>query len=131
MKKFFCETVESGRQTGPDRLDYVSKRGDRFGLFLLQRPPMRKGLIVLASDGSHWEAMKLPPPAFEHVSVSIIDRCPSWEEMCWVKSLFFEEEETVIEYHPPRSVYVDHHRFTLHLWRPIGIDIPLPPSECV
>lgn len=34
-------------------------------------------------------------------------------------------------YHPPASQYIDVHKHCLHLWRPIGIEIPMPPLELV
>ena len=37
--------------------------------------------------------------------------------MCFVKDLFWDETETVIQFHPPRSEYVNNHNFCLHLWR--------------
>ena len=63
-----------------------------------------------------------------HVSVSAKDRCPTWGEMCWVKDQFWGPEECVIQYHPPRSRYVNAHPFCLHLWRPVGLDLPQPPE---
>lgn len=73
-------------------------------------------LRVIVSDGAGWD----------HVSVSRADHCPSWEEMCRVKGLFFSELECVWEYHPPRAVYINDHPFTLHLWRKQDFDMPLP-----
>lgn len=78
-------------------------------------------LRVIASDGEGWE----------HVSVSRKDRCPTWDEMCQIKALFWDEEDCVIQYHPPKSDYVSNHPYCLHLWRPIGIDMPRPPSLMV
>lgn len=80
-------------------------------------------LRIIASDQEGWE----------HVSVSPAknDRTPTWEEMTFVKSLFWGEEETVIQYHPPKSRYVNNHPYVLHLWKPIGIEIPLPPVYMV
>ena len=54
-------------------------------------------LRIIASDGFGWE----------HVSVSRRDRCPTWEEMCQIKALFWDEDDCVIQYHPPRSEYVN------------------------
>ena len=68
---------------------------------------------------------------WEHVSVSRRDRCPTWDEMCLVKALFWDEEDCVIQYHPPRSEYVNNHPNCLHLWRPIGVSLPMPPSIMV
>lgn len=85
------------------------------------RGPMGTRLFIVASDGMGWE----------HVSVSCKTRCPSWSEMCFVKDVFWDDEEVVVEYHPPRSQYVNNHPHCLHLWRPIGIEIPLPPTILV
>lgn len=78
-------------------------------------------LRVIASDGAGWE----------HVSVSRTDRCPTWDEMCQVKDLFWDEDDCVIQFHPPRSEYVNNHPYCLHLWRPIGVEIMAPPSILV
>lgn len=84
--------------------------------------PVKFGVIawIVASDGEGWE----------HVSVHIMEkgreRTPSWDEMCEVKNLFWDEEDCVIQYHPAKSEYVNRHKHTLHLWRPIGIVIPIP-----
>jgi hypothetical protein len=84
-------------------------------------------LLVQISDGMGWE----------HASVSLIKykelkRCPTWEEMCFVKDAFWEDEECVIQYHPPKSQYINCHLYVLHLWKPIfeGV-IPTPPSILV
>jgi hypothetical protein len=76
--------------------------------------------VVIASWGMGWE----------HVSVSIPQqqRCPIWSEMCYIKSLFWNDDETVIQYHPAKQDYVNFHPFVLHLWKPIGIELPKPPS---
>jgi hypothetical protein len=76
---------------------------------------------VLASDQAGWE----------HVSVSFPTRTPTWDVMCTIKDLFWDAEDCVIQYHPPKSDYVSYHDFCLHLWRPIGVDIPRPPSSLV
>lgn len=81
-----------------------------------------KSFFAVASNGGGWE----------HVSVSPCNRkrqiCPTWEEMCEIKNMFFLPTECVIQYHPPRSEYVNNHPYCLHLWRPIGQKIPMPPS---
>lgn len=68
---------------------------------------------------------------WEHVSVSWPSRCPTWGEMCKVKDIFFRKDEWVMELHPPESEYVNLHEYCLHLWKPIGQDIPTPPSFMV
>ncbi len=78
-------------------------------------------LRIIASWGGGWE----------HVSVSRKDKCPSWAEMDHVKRLFWDDEETVMQLHPPRSQWVNNYPHCLHLWKPIGQEIPLPPTEMV
>ncbi|WP_456797599.1 DUF7694 domain-containing protein [Bradyrhizobium sp. USDA 4473] len=58
-------------------------------------------------------------------------RCPNWEEMCFVKDLFWNEEECVMQLHPPHSQYVNNSRYCLHLWKPTHRDIPMPPASFV
>ncbi len=94
MKASFPAQVEGGRiKQGPG----ATALGDRFGAFALIR-----GLATLraiASTGMGWD----------HVSVSLEDRCPTWDEMCWIKKLFFEPDECCMQLHPPESDYVNFH----------------------
>jgi hypothetical protein len=87
-------------------------------LTMLYKNGNEADLHIIASWGGGWD----------HVSVSLEHRTPNWTEMSAVKDLFFYEEECVIQYHPPKSEYVNYHPFCLHLWRPQGKTIPLPPS---
>lgn len=81
---------------------------------------------------------------WEHLSVSLkkimnprtkrvteVHRCPTWEEMCMVKDLFWELEECVVQYHPPRSHYVNNHPHCLHLWKPTVSALPVPDAILV
>lgn len=90
-----------------------------FGAFVIEH----KGILfrVIASDQLGWE----------HVSVSIGNRCPTWDEMCYIKSIFWDTDDTVIQYHPAEQEYVNNHPHCLHLWRPIGQTIPTPPAIMV
>lgn len=76
---------------------------------------------VIASDGMGWE----------HVSVHMNDASgktytPTWDEMCFVKDMFWDDEDCVMQLHPPRSLYVNNHPNVLHLWRPTTGGIPIP-----
>lgn len=77
----------------------------------------RVGLTAIVSDGAGWD----------HVSVSAEDRCPTWEEMAYVKKLFWRNDETVIQLHPPSRLYINFQRHTLHLWRHQRSEVALPP----
>ena len=78
-------------------------------------------LTIVFSDGEGWE----------HVSVSTPGRAPNWDEMCFVKHLFWDPEDCVIQFHPPASAYVNVHPFCLHLWRPKHLPVPTPPAWMV
>lgn len=68
---------------------------------------------------------------WEHVSVSLQDRCPSWEIMSAVKARFWPPEARVVQYHPPAAEHVNAHPYCLHLWRPLDVEIPAPPAWMV
>ena len=80
-------------------------------------------LRAIASDGGGWK----------HVSVSIVGSHSTlpWEMMCRVKDLFFEPEDCVVQYHPPKSNYVNNHPGVLHLWMLTDGKMPTPPKEFV
>lgn len=77
----------------------------------------------IASDGGGWQ----------HVSVKLATpngtALPNWDFMCRIKELFWDDEDTVIQFHPAKSQYVNCHPHVLHLWRCIdGREQPIPPS---
>ena len=79
---------------------------------------------VVASWGEGWE----------HVSITIErpkQRVPTWDEMCMFKNLFWLPEETVVQYHPAKTQYVNAPKNVLHLWRPINEKLPTPPQNFV
>lgn len=106
--------------------DYGSPEGVHFGAFSLMRGTVR--IFAIASDGSE----EIP---WEHVSCRVTayrgDRIPTWEEMCWVKDQFWGDDECVVQFHPPRSEYVNNHSCVLHLWKPTNQTLPQPPSIAV
>ncbi len=96
------------------KMGTTSKDGNN-GLFLINRGKVR--LNIIASDGMDWD----------HVSVTVQNRqrCPTWEEMCFIKDLFFSKYEWVTQFHPASAEYVNNHRYCLHLWRYQG-EFPTP-----
>ena len=105
----------------------------RFGAFIIDAPTGRV-LFCIASDGGDWTLAGLPGVPWEHVSVSILaapSRTPSWDEMNFIKAKFWDDEDCVVQFHPPRSDYVNCHPGVLHLWRPVGVVLPRPPSIAV
>ena len=52
--------------------------------------------------------------------------------MCFIKDLFWDGEDVVIQYHAKKSEYVNRYDNCLHLWRPVLEDhIPTTPKELV
>ena len=106
--------------------EYATETGERFGAFGIKRPDCELHVIMCeANELAEWD----------HVSVSGRKggrgHTPTRDQMCHVKKLFFEDEECVMQLHPPESGYVNIHPNCLHLWRPASAVIPLPPKICV
>lgn len=115
--------LEKGRITsGPYGSD--SSYGMTGAYFVLG--PCGMELKIVASDGAVEGSEK-----WEHVSVSLRNRCPNWQEMCFVKDLFWGDDEVVMQLHPAKADYVNQHPYCLHLWKPAKQEIPLPPSIMV
>lgn len=96
--------------------------GKTYGAAIV-RGPCGRNLAVIFSDGQDWE----------HVSVSLEKRMriPNWQEMCYIKDLFWDEEDCVVQYHPPKSQYVNCCPNCLHLWRTIMEVMPTPDPNLV
>jgi hypothetical protein len=114
--------VKLGAKVG--NLDYNSTDADGFnGLFRFVLGT--KWIQCLASDGMDWQ----------HVSVVVKDehRPPSWHVMCAIKELFWEADDWVIQFHPPKSKNINIRSDCLHLWRYTGAETkqPIPPAIMV
>jgi hypothetical protein len=97
----------------------LCKSDDSYGMIGTWVIPYKlEELCIISSDGMDWE----------HVSVSLEKRCPTWEEMCFIKDLFWNDDEVVIQLHPAKKDYINQYNNCLHLWRPIRQSIPMPPK---
>jgi len=112
--KDLCEIRTSSR------LQILDESDEGFAASFI-RPYKPGQVLVIVSWGLGWE----------HVSVSMKNRCPTWEEMCAIKDLFWKDSECVVQYHPPKSEYVNNHPFCLHLWKKISGDFETPPKILV
>jgi len=118
MRKQFPDFVNAGRHIEGK---YRSKPGDPYGLFDIRHPVTGSKFRVMVGWDDEWE----------HVSVSKSHRCPTWDEMCWVKWLFWHDDETVVQYHVPAADHINCHPFCLHLWRNRKRGFPMPPKQYV
>jgi hypothetical protein len=121
MKTVFSDRLERGRIMSGH---YSSRAGDPHGAFQITGPNGTSLIIMSSGTGDEAEG-------WEHVSVSTRHRTPNWSEMCFVKDLFWREDECVVQYHPPKANHVNCHPHCLHLWRPLNAKIPMPPAEFV
>lgn len=122
------------RESVPERLERsrviegrlaTSPRDGFLGCFIMAGPCGAQ-LRIIASAGDSREA-----DGWEHVSVSIANRVPNWIEMCFVKDLFWSDDECVVQFHPPRADYVNNHPHCLHMWKSAKAEFPRPPSWMV
>jgi len=104
--------------------DFATSLGDGCGAFAIQGPCGME-LCIVASDAADPIA-----EGWEHVSVSG-KRCPNWQEMAFVKDLFWNDNETVIQFHPRKHEYVNFHPTCLHLWSRADGSIRTPPLDLV
>lgn len=104
---------------------FASSDSDGFnGAFGFRIPGEARLVCVIASDGGGWQ----------HVSVSFgqtSPKTPSWSIMCAVKEIFWGKDEWVMQLHPPSDQNINNHPGCLHLWRPVGTEIPTPPGILV
>lgn len=52
-----------------------------------------------------------------HVSMSYPDHDPSWQEIKWVRELFYNTETDVMMVLPREELYVNFHQHCFHLWQ--------------
>ncbi len=92
------------------------------------------GLFIVVVKGLHLKVIASDGGGWDHCSVSMEKnptRCPTWNEMCAVKELFFKDDETVVQFHPAKSAYINQHPYCLHLWRCQVRERELPPGWMV
>lgn len=102
--------------------------GSLMGYFMIKCPETG-GLLHVISSG---KAPSMEDEGgWEHISISLRKRVPNWQEMCFIKDLFWDESECAVQYHPPKAQYVNTHPYTLHLWGVCDGSLPMPPIEMV
>jgi hypothetical protein len=101
-------------------LPEIADKGDHTcGAFVFKKGNTPLRVIASAIDG------------WDHVSVSTPNRCPTWEEMEFIKRTFFKPDEVAYQLHVAEKEHINCHPHTLHIWRPWHAPIPLPPGEMV
>lgn len=118
--------------------------GDTCGVFEIphvdqwQRSQFGAHYVVICSDGKP-ELQSGFGSGWDHVSAHCrsvrkktpVMHTPTWEDMEYLRSLFFEDDETVMQLSVPRTEHINIHNHVLHLWRPLECAIPMPPAVLV
>ena len=115
------EFLEKYRRRHP--LNFPHSRGDYFGWFEI--PSIKKGQTLFVMSNN------MRSSSWSHVSVSKKTQIPSWNEMCYIKELFFGKNKTVVQFHPKEDDYINISKNCLHLWAWNDGTFPVPPKECV
>ena len=130
MKKYYIDLELFRMKDGP--LMSTEIQG-LMGAFRIPTTDPKRQLIAISSGVDELTG-------WEHVSAHTIEKVtakrrktvtPTWAEMCLVKSIFWEPQECVIQFHPSKSEYINCHENTLHLWKAIDKDFPIPNKALV
>ena len=81
--------------------------------------PMWSGTII-CSTGCGWNHVSVCPEKKRII--------PSWDDMCLIKEICWNDDEAVIQIHPPKEEYVNNMPNCLHLWQCAYKEMVLPPS---
>ena len=101
----------------------VKRTGIDGGFGVIRLPRQNKKGYTEASIIWSWGG------GWEHVSVCPFSGAnPTWDDMCFIKDMFFDDEDWVVQFHPAKSEYVNNMPNCLHLWKPLGQAMPVPPS---
>lgn len=116
------------RYRAPHPGGFEHRRGDDFGWFEVPSPIQGRLLRIQASAADD----DIEFDEWDHVSVSIAKGyTPTWMEMCFVKDLFWDSEDVIVQFHPKKSEYVNFAMNCLHLWRWTKGEFPTPPPILV
>jgi len=70
------------------------------------------GCYVFTHNGNRLNVMVGVGMGWEHVSVSCKNHCPTWDNMQFIKEKFWGDDETVLQFHPKKTNYVNNHPFS-------------------
>ncbi len=121
MKKtFFEDVLQYGVKNPLINMMPIKEHGGTYQIPFINAKNKESILTVMAS----WSIQS----GWDHVSVSKAHRCPTWQELEFIKDLFFDPKEVVMQLHVAKENHRNLHPYCLHLWRPHDQEIPLPPN---
>jgi hypothetical protein len=106
------------------------------GQYVVPHPTVRDYLyLIIASTGEGWEHVSVTLHkkinANKKTKIERVERCPKWQEMVFLKDMFWMPHEAVVQFHPPMGEYINNHPYCLHLWRAITMAMPIPDKVLV
>lgn len=99
---------------------FQTSSGEWSGIFTFPVHPYNE-LRVIASCGGGWD----------HLSVSLPMRTPTWGEMEAVRKYFAKPDEVWLQFGLPEKSHIDCHPHCLHWWRQLHRKVKLPPPDFV
>lgn len=93
---------------------------EKFMRSLEIRETQRSEFYLPIADGiGNVSALNFKNDSWEHVLIDLEaqKRCATYEEMCNLKDIFWDENEIAIQVHPAKSDYINFCKYCLHLWR--------------
>lgn len=108
------KTLEQLKSVANLLINYTTIDG---GCGELYRGGKEYGSVIWSNSGG-WEHVSVCPYKKSHT--------PTWDEMCELKDMFFNDDEVVVQYHPAKSNYINIMPNCLHLWRPLNDALPTP-----
>lgn len=103
------------------------------GRYFIPSPNIRTYLFhVIVGTGEGWEHLSVTiRTRTTKLLTKLVERTPTWAEMCFLKDVFWSPDECVVQFHPPKINHISNHDFCLHLWRSADHEFPVPPSILV
>ena len=84
-------------------------------------------LACVVSDQEDWDHVSIHVETMRKKKQKWIQRTPTWDEIVFVKDMFFRPDEWEMQFLPGQKDYINDHNYTLHIWRPHNVLIPKPP----
>lgn len=108
----FSEIMKSGKLFD---VNHVSVMNINMTCAFIHLPDCGTCRVIFSGNEGGWEHVSISPKKKHNI--------PSWDDMCIVKDVFFDDEEEAYQIHPKKSRYINAVENCLHLWKPIGREI--------
>ncbi len=101
--------------------EFIKDNSRRSLIGIFEIPLNKKETVsVIADNGISF-------PEWEHLSVSTSKRFLTNEEIHFIKDIFFNDDEIVIQIYSKNNIVKSKKNYCIHLWKLKTEDIPLPP----